>query len=466
MKSGFIRLVAVLSAVCITAGSMLYPEMPQNVAAKTIAEIDAEKKKKQNEINAKQQELDSLANDISKQEAYQKALQEKIDLINSKLLLIDSQLYSLYADIDAKEADIAQLEVDIVHQQQAVENGLDEFKSRIRTMYVHGNDSLLSALVGASNFYDVLAKIDLINRVAKHDDEMVEDLNAELQSLSKNQEDLAARVQALNLKVTETESIQKEFNESRAELDDAMTQSEEAKKELEQEQLEAAIEISMGKQDLIKLEEERDQIIIEEARKAAEEARRKEEARKKAEAEAKRKAEEEARKKQTTAPVNNGGGKTTTTKTTTKAPVTQQPVYRGGKLAWPAPGFYHISSPFGWRWGRNHNGIDISGGGIQGSNACAAASGTVTKIYTGCSHNYSGFCGCNYGWGNYVMISHGNGMVTLYAHLQHVSVSVGQSVSAGTVVGKIGSTGNSTGFHLHFGVLVNGSYVNPQNYLN
>ncbi|MBR3680335.1 MAG: M23 family metallopeptidase [Oscillospiraceae bacterium] len=168
-----------------------------------------------------------------------------------------------------------------------------------------------------------------------------------------------------------------------------------------------------------------------------------------------------------TTPDENGGKTTKTTTTTTKPPVTTEPpAYTGGKLAWPAPGFYYISSPFGSRWGRNHNGIDIAGGGIQGASATAAASGTVTKIYTGCSHNYKGFCGCNYGWGNYVMVSHGNGLVTLYAHLQAVSVSVGDSVGTGTVVGKIGCTGNSTGFHLHFGVISNGSYVNPLNYLN
>ena len=126
-------------------------------------------------------------------------------------------------------------------------------------------------------------------------------------------------------------------------------------------------------------------------------------------------------------------------------------------LAWPAPGFYHISSGFGPRWGRQHKGIDIAGGGlnINGANACAAKGGTVIKAKLG----YNG------GYGNYVQIDHGNGLNTLYAHLQSVNVSVGQQVSTGTVVGKIGSTGNSTGPHLHFSVIVNGVFVDPMGYL-
>ena len=497
------RVAAVCSAICIMAGSLVFPEQsvlfqPQSAEAKTIAEIDAEKKKMQNEISAKKAELKSLANDISNQEKYQVVLQQEIDLINSKLLLIDSQLYNLNVDIENKQDEIAQLEVDIDQQEKDVAQGLADFKTRIRTLYVHGNDSILSALVGATDFYDVLAKIDLINRVAKHDDEMVENLKNELETLSTNKEDLTARVQALNLKITETESVKKEFDESRTELDTAVEKSTAYMEELESEKQNAANALNADQAELKKLEEERDRILLEEAKKAAEEEARRQAAAKKAAEEAAKKAQAEkiaaqelakkeaakkeaAKQKQTTtttAPLTKEGGKTTkatkTTKTTTVTttqpvketqPPTTQP-YKGGKLAWPAPGFYHVSSEFGGRWGRNHNGIDISGGGIQGSNACCAASGTVIKTYTSCSHNSKGFCGCNYGWGNYVVVDHGNGTQTLYAHLQHVSVSVGQKLNVGSVVGQIGSTGNSTGYHLHFGVIVNGSYVNPRNYLN
>lgn len=494
------RFAAFCAAICMTAGSLVFPEQPvflepKSAEAKTIAEIDAEKKKKQNEIAAKQVELKSLANDLANQEKYQVVLQQEIDLINSKLLLIDSQLYNLNVDIETKQDEIAQLEVDITQQEKDVAQGLEDFKTRIRTLYIHGNDSILSALVGATDFYDVLAKIDLINRVAKHDDEMVEDLKEELETLSKNKEDLTARVQALNLKITETESVKKEFDDSRTELDSAIEKSTAYVEELEAEKQDAVQALNADQAALKNLEEERDRILLEEAKKAAEEEARRQAAAKKAAEEAARKAQAEkiaaqeaakqeaakkeaAKKKQTptttTAPVSKDGGKTTKTTTTTvvttappketQPPATQP--YKGGRLSWPAPGFYHVSSEFGGRWGRNHNGIDIAGAGIQGSNACCAASGTVIKTYTSCGHNSKGFCGCNYGWGNYVVVDHGNGTQTLYAHLQHVSVSVGQKLNVGSVVGQIGSTGNSTGYHLHFGVIVNGGYVNPRNYLN
>lgn len=474
MKFRKFRMLAACAAICIATSTLMYPNSSicpnqQMVYAKTIAEIDAEKQQKQNEIAAKQAELQTLSKDIANQEQYQTVLQEKIDLINSKLLLIDSQLTSLNNDIAEKETEITSLEAEIAEQQSEIDTGLDEFKARIRTLYVHGNDSLLSALVGATDFYDVLAKLDLINRIAKHDDTMVKELTEELNTLAANQEDLRARVQALNLKVTETEVIQKEFNDSIAELNDAMSESNYVKQQLEAEQAEANAQILQNQAEIEELQREHDAILEEAARKE-------EERRRKAEEEERRRKEEEERAKQTTipkqttAPNQTGGLPKPTTTTTTKPPstTTPPPSYNGGKLAWPAPGFYYVSSEFAYRWGRHHNGIDIAGAGIHGSNACAATAGTVLRIYTGCAHDGKGFCGCNYGWGNYVVVSHGNGLYTLYAHLKDVSVSVGSTVSQGTVLGHIGATGNSTGYHLHFGVMVNSTsnYVNPRLYLN
>ncbi|MBR2912331.1 MAG: M23 family metallopeptidase, partial [Oscillospiraceae bacterium] len=139
--------------------------------------------------------------------------------------------------------------------------------------------------------------------------------------------------------------------------------------------------------------------------------------------------------------------------------------YTGTSFAWPCPGYYYISSYYGWRWGRMHKGYDIAQN--KGATIVASRAGTVIGVSTGCSHNYpkSSNC-CGNGYGNYVLVSHGDGFSTMYAHMQSVNVSVGQSVKKGQSLGKVGCTGHSTGFHLHFEIRKNGSAVNPGNYLN
>ena len=110
-----------------------------------------------------------------------------------------------------------------------------------------------------------------------------------------------------------------------------------------------------------------------------------------------------------------------------------------------------ITSRFGQRWGRSHTGLDI--GASKGTKIKAAAAGTVTK---------SGTSG---GYGQIVVISHGNGVETYYAHCSALYVKVGQKVSQGQVIAAVGSTGNSTGPHLHLEIRVNGVAQNPLNYL-
>lgn len=126
-----------------------------------------------------------------------------------------------------------------------------------------------------------------------------------------------------------------------------------------------------------------------------------------------------------------------------------------GSFMWPMPYTHNITSEFGWRWGRLHGGVDIAAGGIYGQPIVAADSGVVT---------HSGNDGL--GYGNYVVIDHGNGYETYYAHCSSLAVSVGQTVAQGQTVGYVGSTGNSTGPHLHFEIRVNGVQTNPLGYVS
>jgi murein DD-endopeptidase MepM/ murein hydrolase activator NlpD len=132
--------------------------------------------------------------------------------------------------------------------------------------------------------------------------------------------------------------------------------------------------------------------------------------------------------------------------------------YSGGAFKWPCPSSTRVTSGYGERVSpttgasTNHKGIDI--GADYGADIVAAADGTVKAA------NYSSAAG------NYVMIDHGGGLYTVYMHASSLVVSEGQKVSKGQVIAKVGSTGISTGNHLHFGVSLNGSYVSPWNYLS
>ncbi len=124
---------------------------------------------------------------------------------------------------------------------------------------------------------------------------------------------------------------------------------------------------------------------------------------------------------------------------------------------WPAEGYYNISSGFGRRSSGTHRGIDITGavaGQIAGAAVRASRGGTVCKMNTTCAHNYpkSYSCGCGGGYGNYVYVAQSDGTEARYAHLGTVFVTVGETVTQGQPLGLVGSTGSSTGYHLHFEV--------------
>ncbi|MBQ8868342.1 MAG: peptidoglycan DD-metalloendopeptidase family protein [Oscillospiraceae bacterium] len=133
----------------------------------------------------------------------------------------------------------------------------------------------------------------------------------------------------------------------------------------------------------------------------------------------------------------------------------------GGEFLWPVPNYSTITSKFGWRtlYGRKnwHTGIDISGANVYGKNIVAANSGTVIKAVTSYVPKK--------GYGKYVIIDHGGGYTTLYGHCSSLLVKVGQTVKRGDPIALVGSTGNSTGPHLHFGIYVNGKEVDPLPYL-
>ncbi|HBM98381.1 MAG TPA: hypothetical protein DD413_03045 [Ruminococcus sp.] len=129
--------------------------------------------------------------------------------------------------------------------------------------------------------------------------------------------------------------------------------------------------------------------------------------------------------------------------------------YGSGSFIWPLPYTHNRTSDFGSRWGRLHGGLDIADGGVYGQPIVAADSGTV--ILAGNQGD---------GYGNYVIIDHGNGYKTLYGHMSSVAAYTGQQVAQGEVIGYVGSTGNSTGPHLHFEIRVNDVQTDPLGYVS
>ena len=162
------------------------------VSAKTLAELQEERKSNEDKIAEKQKQLDSLQDDLKQKEEYQKTLQEKITLQQENLDIVTEELKRINDSIDETTAAIADTEDEITVMEADIAIGLDEFKLRLRAMYVQGNDSLASALVGATDFYDLLSKYELMSRVAKHDNDLVNDLKDKLEACNEKKAQLEA----------------------------------------------------------------------------------------------------------------------------------------------------------------------------------------------------------------------------------------------------------------------------------
>ena len=518
-----------MALAVVTCGTLMLAQpsgwnLQDKAQAATIAELEARKQENNRKIQEYENKLSQFSESQKQAEAYQAALQEKINAMQSNMQILDTELEGIKKNIYDLETDIRNLEQEIAEQEKGISKGLEEFKLRIRAMYISGNDSLISALAGATDFYDLLSKYELISCIAKHDDELVNQLKAELEAYEQNKTILDSQKTELEKAKTDKESMQQEMKEAMSQLRFAYADS-----ESEQERL--AFEQDAANQSIAQLEadnkladsaeaEIREQIRLAEAekKKAAETTSVKTttaatSVRKTSTVVTTASAAATAVQPQETTAVSAGQTealdsapqvapdvettavqddniirrittaapqttvKTTTTVTTTVVtepetvpePETMPetvPDYDDTAFGWPCPGYYYISSGFGSRWGTNHKGIDIAQN--AGADAVASRAGKVIKINTSCTHNYgkSSNC-CGNGYGNYVLIDHEDGTYsTMYAHLQSVVVSVGDYVEKGQTVGYVGTTGWSTGYHLHFEIRKDGVAVNPSDYLN
>ncbi len=486
----------------------------KSASAKTIDEIHAEKEANDAKIADLEKKIGSIEGDKKKEAEFQNVLNEQIGVIQDNITLLNTELDQINDDIILAQDNIGLLDISIHSQEDAIKKKVEIFKERLCNLYISGNDTLATVLVGSSSFYDMLTRVEMVNRIASADEKLINDLLAEIKQMEQTMADLELEKQSLQTRLADQEARKQDKASEMTVLYDKMAQTqseidrlaneqtmlqvnqaelEQANKELEAEEEEIREAIKKAAEEAQRrYEEEQRRLAEEAARKAAEE----EAARKAAEEEAARKAAEEAAAQkaaeeaaaakraaeEAAAAQNNYYYEepvyTTQAPVYTQAPTTAAPVVTtttyvapapsSNNFIWPAPGFRYISSPYGYRWGTMHKGIDVGDAGIGGGTAVASRSGTVILVSSGCTHDYAknSSCGCGGGYGNYVVIAHDGTYSTLYGHLRSTLVSVGQYVQQGEPVGIIGCTGFSTGDHLHFEVQVNGVQQDPSGYVS
>ncbi len=439
----------VISSVLSASVLAAYPSIQgrdEKASALTIAEMQEEINNNKARISELQEQLDALEGNKAEEQQYQNILMDQIDKIHENIDLLNKEIDSLNADIDTTKFNIEMLDDSIVKQQEEIDHNVEIFKQRLCNMYISGNENLASVVVGTSSFYDMISRVEMVNRIASYDEQLINDILADIDEMEQSKKNLESEKLTLEMKMEEQEKRKEEKKEEMDILNEQMvkTQAEIDRIAAEQQR------IRNNQDELAAIDAEFDaQIQAEIARQAAEAERRYQE-------EQARLAAQRAEAAQNYDYSNQPS---------------YVPVAAGASgFAWPAPGFSYISSYYGPRWGSFHYGIDVGDAGIHGGAAVASRSGTVVTVFNSCYEDYGkdGYCPCGRcgNYGNYVVISHDGTYSTVYAHLASACVSVGQYVEQGTVIGYIGSTGWSTGPHLHFEVRVNGSRVDPMGYVS
>ena len=339
------------------------------------------------------------------------ALQKEIKLTKEEITTVTAYIDRLQDQIDVKTTE---LDAAI----KALDRKKERFSETVRTTYEQGETSYLEVLLNASNFSDLLSRLEIVSAIMDDNKKIVAEYTAAKEDIQQKRDDLQA---------TQDEQVQ--YQENLKYKAEELKSSEEQQKALQkslqayQKEQKAEYERITSEMDTVSNQ------IAEQSRKEAAAA-----------------AAAAAKKK--------GGSSSSSTTTTTSSGATRY----SGTFTWPLPGYTNNSSAYGWRvhpiFGTRkfHKGEDIPA--PTGTPIVAAASGTVTTA------------GWVSGYGNYTVINHGGGVMTAYGHQSAIHVSVGQTVTAGQTIGLVGSTGNSTGPHLHFEVYVNGSTRNPMSYFN
>lgn len=371
-------------------------------AAKTTSQLNKESTDIKSKISSAQSNLNSAKAKQTDALAELEKLDLQLNEVQSELDVISNDLDETTKRLNTSQQELKQAITDR-------ENQYDSLKKRIRVMYENGSAGYLDVLLDADGFSDFLKRVEYVNKLMEYD-------NALLDNYQKNETIIADNVKTITEDKRNLETLEKEQQAKKASLDKSIA----AKNELVK-QLNADVNTYEQQiKDLQNQDSEVQRLINEASKKAA------------------------------------SGSSSASNFAASKGKVYAAP---SGKFMYPVPAYsgYRPNSGYGYRSspisGRSefHTGVDLKA--TLNTDIVAAASGTV--IYAG---NRGGYGKC-------VVIDHGGGYSTLYAHNNALLVSVGQYVQKGQVISKAGTTGYSTGVHLHFEVRINGKHTNPTPYI-
>ena len=358
---------------------------------------------------------------LKEKEEYSEKLQKQISELTVRIRNSDTRIKELNSRIKEKQAQIDK-------RIAAIDDRLELLRSRLRSLYLAGDVSTLEIILQAKDFSDFVDKMELAQSISAYDTDLINGLKKEMTGIGEEQESLQNDKVSVEEEKKQLEENKKKINtlseENEAvifELTQQKNDTEQAIKENQQKQqeLQAALE-KYNKELAAKVEENRNN---------------------------------QSQQHQS----GNNEGNTNTDNN-------ESHIDTSGGFVWPCPGHTYLTSTFEeWRGAENHGALDIADGDVYGSDVVACFYGTVISTNESCPHDYGKFssCGCGGGYGNYVMIDHGDGKISIYGHLSGVVVSPGTQVVPGQLIGYVGSTGYSTGPHLHFEMQYYGVRYNP-----
>lgn len=391
--------------------------MPMNAMAKTISEVEAEQAQLEKERQDLQERLEQLKADEAKKQEYQETLEKQIGVL-------EDQIRTARNDIEELNASINELTMKLDASQEEIADTIDQFKERVTAIYRAGSVSTLEILLNSNSFSDFSLRSEMLSTMSMRDQELINKITKYMDETKDEREECESEKELVA-------ELKKSMERKQKELDGLYKENAAAIEELQGAQNETNHALEQNAEEIQKRDDEIARLVEEERKRQEEEERRKQEA----------------------AAGNSDYGGGGETGNVDWVPDGSTNGVSGFNPTWPMPGVTYISDEYGGA--RGHGGMDIAG--PSGTPIVAAESGTVIRSHMADTWGW--------GWGYHVYIYHNGTYSTLYAHMSQTAVSTGEYVQKGQVIGYEGSTGDSTGPHLHFEVWQNGVRVNPRPFL-